>query len=207
MLIFGHRGARGHAPENTMASFRTALEMGVDGIELDVQQTKDGKVVVCHDHALERISNGKGWLSEHTREELFQLDFGSWFAPQFAGEKIPTLREVLQWAAPTKLLVNIEIKNQARVHRWYERRFGRPYPKLKSAKDGIDRYLIAGTCIGLDVVSGEVYAPYGLDDVGRGVLRPNPQNLQPDLFVHKARSYQERWPWLRILESSSQGGG
>ena len=116
MLIFGHRGARGHAPENTMASFRTALEMGVDGIELDVQQTKDGKVVVCHDHALERISNGKGWLTEHTREELFQLDFGGWFGPQFAGEKIPTLREVLQWAAPTKLLVNIEIKNGPVIH-------------------------------------------------------------------------------------------
>ena len=51
MLIFGHRGARGHAPENTMSSFQTALEMGADGIELDVQLTKDGKVMVCHDHS------------------------------------------------------------------------------------------------------------------------------------------------------------
>ena len=111
MLILGHRGARGHAPENTMASFQAALDMGVDGIELDVQMTKDGKVVVCHDHSLERTSNGSGWLVEHTREELRALDFGSWFSPQFAGEKIPTLREVLQWAAPTRLIVNVEIKN------------------------------------------------------------------------------------------------
>ena len=111
MLILGHRGARGHAPENTMASFQAALDMGADGIELDVQMTKDGKIVVCHDHSLERTSNGTGWLVEHTREELRALDFGSWFSPQFAGEKIPTLREVLQWAAATRLIVNVEIKN------------------------------------------------------------------------------------------------
>ena len=78
MLILGHRGARGHAPENTMASFQAALDMGADGIELDVQMTKDGKIVVCHDHSLERTSNGTGWLVEHTREELRALDFGSW---------------------------------------------------------------------------------------------------------------------------------
>ena len=111
MLIFGHRGTRGHAPENTMVSFRTALDMGVDGIELDVQMTKDGKVVVCHDHSLERTSNGTGWIIEHTRDELRQLDFGGWFSPEFAGEKIPGLREVLQWASSTKLIVNVEIKN------------------------------------------------------------------------------------------------
>lgn len=95
--------------------------------------------------------------------------------------------------------LNIEIKNQARVHRWYEQRFGRPYPQLRSAKDGIDRYLIAGTCVGLDVVSGEVYAPYGLGDVEDGLLRINPLNRQPDLFAQKAASYQARWPWLTIV--------
>jgi glycerophosphoryl diester phosphodiesterase len=111
MLIFGHRGARGQAPENTMAAFQLALQQGVDGIELDVHLTKDGKVVVCHDHALEKTSNGKGWIHEHTRDDLQKLDFGSWFGAQFAGEKIPSLREVLQWAAATSLIVNIEIKN------------------------------------------------------------------------------------------------
>lgn len=95
---------------------------------------------------------------------------------------------------------NIEIKNQARVHRWYEQRFGRPYPQLKSAKEGIDRYLIAGTCIGLDVASGEVYAPYGLGDVEDGLLRINPLNHQPDLFAQKAESYRARWPFLRLVD-------
>jgi hypothetical protein len=97
--------------------------------------------------------------------------------------------------------VNIEVKNQARVHLWYGQRFGKPYPQLQSAKDGVDRYLVAGTCIGLDVETGEVYAPYGLDDVEQGVLRINPKNPQPDLFDEKAKSYQARWPWLRILEN------
>lgn len=99
--------------------------------------------------------------------------------------------------------VNIEIKNQARVHLWYGQRFGKSYPQLQSAKDGVDRYLIAGTCIGLDVETGELYAPYGLGDVEQGILRINPKNPQPDLFVEKAKSYQARWPWLRILESEA----
>nr|WP_180206618.1 nucleotidyltransferase family protein [Pseudomonas sp. SbOxS1]NYU06876.1 nucleotidyltransferase family protein [Pseudomonas sp. SbOxS1] len=95
--------------------------------------------------------------------------------------------------------VNVEFKNQARVHLWYGQRFGGTYPRLESARDGIDRYLVAGTCIGLDVATGEVYAPYGLADVEQGVLRINPANPRPELFDQKAKSYQVRWPWLRIV--------
>lgn len=95
--------------------------------------------------------------------------------------------------------VNVDIKNQARVHLWYHQRFGRDCPQLQSTRDGIDRYLIAGTCIGLDVEAGDVYAPFGLDDVGQGLLRINPGNAHPDLFDQKAKSYQTRWPFLRIL--------
>jgi len=98
-----------------------------------------------------------------------------------------------------ELNVDIEFKNQARVHLWYGQRFARPYPQLRSAKDGIDRYLVAGTCVGLDVQTGEVYAPYGLDDLENGLLRINPANPEPGLFIHKAKSYQARWPWLKIL--------
>ncbi|MFJ7886138.1 nucleotidyltransferase family protein [Pseudomonas sp. NPDC096917] len=95
--------------------------------------------------------------------------------------------------------VNVDIKNQARVHLWYAERFGRPYPQLLSVKDGIDRYLVAGTCVGLSTETADVYAPYGLDDIGLGLLRSNPKTPQPDLFVNKAKSYQERWPWLTIV--------
>ena len=95
--------------------------------------------------------------------------------------------------------VNVEVKNQARVHLWYGERFGRPYPQLHSAKQGVDRYLVAGTCIGLEIDTGEVYAPYGLADVEQGVLRINPLHPEPELFAAKARSYQARWPWLTIV--------
>ncbi|AZE90323.1 nucleotidyltransferase family protein [Pseudomonas orientalis] len=98
------------------------------------------------------------------------------------------------------LSVNVEVKNQARVHLWYGQRFGRPYPQLHSARQGVDRYLVAGTCIALDIATGEVYAPYGLADVEQGLLRINPLHPEPQLFAEKARSYQVRWPWLRIVE-------
>jgi hypothetical protein len=119
--------------------------------------------------------------------------------------------EDLSWEAENEVIqsaqrlfrdlgVNVELKNQARVHLWYSQRFGGAYPQLQSSKDGIDRYLIAGTCIGLDVETGEVYAPNGLADTEQGLLRINPRNPKPDLFEQKARSYQARWPWLRIIE-------
>lgn len=94
--------------------------------------------------------------------------------------------------------VNIEVKNQARVHLWYPQRVGMPYPQLHTARGGVDRYLVAGTCIALAVDTGEIYAPYGLADAEQGILRLNPITPQPELFEHKARSYQARWPWLRI---------
>lgn len=102
--------------------------------------------------------------------------------------------------------VNVEVKNQARVHLWYAQRFGRPYPQLHSARQGVDRYLVAGTCIGLEIATGEVYAPYGLADVEQGVLRINPLHPEPVLFAQKAGSYQARWPWLRIVAPGSTEG-
>ncbi|WP_285422151.1 nucleotidyltransferase family protein [Pseudomonas sp. efr-133-TYG-23] len=101
------------------------------------------------------------------------------------------------------LEVNVEVRNQARVHLWYGQRFGRPYPQLHSARDGVDRYLVAGTCIALEVATGELYAPYGLQDVAEGVLRINPLHTEPALFAQKALSYQTRWPWLRIVAPGS----
>jgi hypothetical protein len=74
---------------------------------------------------------------------------------------------------------------------------------LHSARDGVDRYLVAGTCIALEVATGELYAPYGLQDVAEGVLRINPLHTEPALFAQKALSYQARWPWLRIVAPGS----
>lgn len=109
VLVVGHRGFSGVAPENTVASFKKALEVGVDMIELDVHLSKDGQVVVIHDDTLNRTTNGKGKVVSYTLNELKQLDAGSWFSPEFSGEKIPTLREVLELIRGRTAL-NIELK-------------------------------------------------------------------------------------------------
>ena len=107
---------------------------------------------------------------------------------------------VIQRAAQAlaDLGVNVEIRNQARVHLWYPQRFGYPYPQLASARAGIDLYLVECTCVGIEVATGELYAPNGLHDLAQGLLRVNPLTPQPQLFAAKAHSYVARWPWLRI---------
>jgi hypothetical protein len=97
------------------------------------------------------------------------------------------------------LQVVVEVKNQARVHLWYSERFKESYPPLRSVREGIDRFLIACTCVGIGVVTGEVYAPRGLRELAAGTLRMNPLTPFPVLFRQKAASYQARWPWLKVL--------
>lgn len=95
---------------------------------------------------------------------------------------------------------NIELRNQARVHLWYGDRFGPGYPPLESSCDGIDRFLVDCTrvAIRLSGAVDELYAPSGLDELYGGVLRPNPLNHRPKLFIEKAESYRARWPWLKV---------
>ena len=109
--VVGHRGAMGHRPENTFASFEHALELGADWIELDVHLTRDGALAVIHDEAVDRTTDGHGLVKDHTLAELKQLDAGSWFGPAYAGQRIPTLEEVLAWARERGTVVDIEIKN------------------------------------------------------------------------------------------------
>lgn len=108
-LVISHRGANQEAPENTLPAFRRSLEYKVDGFENDVHLTRDGRLVVCHDDTVDRTSNGVGLIADHTFEELRALDFGSWFAPEFAGTQIPTLEEFYALCADLKI-VNVEIK-------------------------------------------------------------------------------------------------
>ena len=109
--VVGHRGAMGHCPENTLASFERGLQLGADWIELDVHLSRDNALIVIHDETLDRTTNGKGAVRDHSLAELKALDAGSWFGPQYAGERIPTLDEVLRWARQRNAIVDIEIKN------------------------------------------------------------------------------------------------
>ena len=113
--IIAHKGASGIAPENTLASFQAALDIGVDIIELDVRQTKDEEIIVFHDQFLDRTTNGTGNVHEHTLEQLRQLDAGSWFSSKFSDQKIPTLKEVLD-LVDGRCQVLIEIKHMDHPH-------------------------------------------------------------------------------------------
>src|ERR1700704_2677024 len=110
MLLGGHRGNPDEFPENTLASFRSAIELGVDVIELDVHRSEDGGLPVIHDHLLDRTTDGSGLVRDHTMAELKRFDAGSWKDPKFKGERIPSLDEVLA-GAQGKVGVAIEIKN------------------------------------------------------------------------------------------------
>ena len=104
-----HRGYSKAAPENTLAAYGKAIELQPDFMECDVRQTKDGQVIVIHDKSVDRTTNGKGLVADMTMAELRQLDAGSWFGPEFAGERLPTLEEALDLAKGKTVLV-IEIK-------------------------------------------------------------------------------------------------
>ena len=93
-LIIAHRGASNLAPENTLASFRLAKELGADGVECDVQLTKDHKLVIAHDFFTDAHTGVKGDIYDMTFDELRQLDFGKWKSPEYEGEKIPTIEAV-----------------------------------------------------------------------------------------------------------------
>ncbi|MBN1936710.1 MAG: glycerophosphodiester phosphodiesterase, partial [Anaerolineae bacterium] len=104
-----------HAPQNTLAAFLLAAEMGADGVELDVHLSADGQVVVIHDDTVDATTDGSGRVSALTLAELKALDAGGWFDPRFAGERIPTLQEVFD-AVGHRLLINVEIKVEAGYH-------------------------------------------------------------------------------------------
>ena len=107
--VWAHRGASGYAPENTLDAFRKAVEMGADGIELDVQMTKDSELVVIHDETIDRTSDGKGWVKDYTLEELRAFNYNR-TKPEYKHADIPTMREVFELLKPTGLFINIEIK-------------------------------------------------------------------------------------------------
>ena len=118
-LIYGHRGASGYAPENTLEAFRLAMEMGADGFELDVHMSRDGALVVIHDESVDRTTDGTGLVRDLTLAQLKELD-ASCGMEGYRGAKIPTLEEVFDLIRDTRHIVNVEIKTDE----WF-------YPQLE----------------------------------------------------------------------------
>jgi glycerophosphoryl diester phosphodiesterase len=110
--VIAHRGFSGVAPENTLAAVRAAINVGADMAEIDVTLTSDGEVVVIHDATLQRTTNGGGEVLRFSLADLGRLDAGSWFSPEFTGERIPTLDTILA-EVDDRILLNVEIKSEA----------------------------------------------------------------------------------------------
>ena len=108
--VIAHRGASGHAPENTMAAFRKAVELGARFIETDLQMTRDAQFVAMHDSTVERTSNGRGAVREMTMAQIRELDAGKWFDRTFMGEHVPTLEDILVFGREADIVLYLEIK-------------------------------------------------------------------------------------------------
>ncbi|MBI4558866.1 MAG: hypothetical protein HY706_14885 [Candidatus Hydrogenedentes bacterium] len=111
--VIAHRGASAYVPENTLAAFRLAKEMGADWIELDCHLTRDGHVIIIHDATLERTTNGEAKVSDFTLAELQKLDAGSWKDAKYCDERLPTFDQALEFAREARIGVYVEIKSEA----------------------------------------------------------------------------------------------
>lgn len=109
-IIYAHRGASKQAPENTLPSFELAYEQGADGIETDVQLTKDHVPVLIHDENVRRTTNGTRFVQDYTFKQLRQLDAGAWFSDNYSHTPILSLEEFLHWIGDKNLLINLELK-------------------------------------------------------------------------------------------------
>jgi glycerophosphoryl diester phosphodiesterase len=148
-LIVAHRGLLRHAPENTLANFRACLELRI-GFEFDVERTKGGHLVCIHDSTVDRTTNGTGKVSELTLAQIRELDAGSWFDPKFAGEKIPTVDEVLGLVAEYRqhdVLIAVDLKAE---------NVGQDVVRLAKQHKVLDRLLFIGRTISEPNVRDEI---------------------------------------------------
>jgi glycerophosphoryl diester phosphodiesterase len=110
VFIIAHRGASGHAPENTLAAFKKAVALGATFIETDLQLSRDARFVAIHDDTLDRTTNGQGKVHDQTLATLRRIDAGSWFGSEYAGERIPTLEEILEFSKKNDIVFYLELK-------------------------------------------------------------------------------------------------
>lgn len=111
IINYAHRGASGHCPENTLAAFAEAIDLGATGIETDVHMTKDGRLVLIHDASLKRTTGINAYVKDLTLDELKAADAGSWFHKDYKGETVPTLEELLDFVRTKDVMLNLELKS------------------------------------------------------------------------------------------------
>jgi glycerophosphoryl diester phosphodiesterase len=179
-LKIAHRGAAGTRPELTRPAFERALEIGVDMIELDVQLTRDRALVVLHDRELGRTVRGHGPVRERTLAELCGLDAGAWFAPEYAGARVPSLEEVLDLTAG-KAALNVEIKS--------------PEPDWDATADVLVALLTAARCLDSTVISS-------FEMGALRAVRARSPTARLGVLWH-AGELEPMWPLAETLEARS----
>ncbi len=118
--LCGHRGHNLSAPENTFPAFRTAKELGASSLEIDTVLSSDNQIVVLHDLLLDRTTDGTGPANKMAAADIGKLDAGAWYAPAFAGTRVPTLRETIDLAHELDLVLEVEIKEKLNLDAYYE---------------------------------------------------------------------------------------
>lgn len=193
-LVWAHRGASGYAPENTLEAFKLAVEMGADGVELDVQLTKDNQIVVIHDEWIDRTSNGKGWVKDMTLEELRKYNYNKTH-PEYEHADIPTLREVYELLKPTGLTVNVELKTGVVFYDDLERKV----IELTKEMGMEDRVLYSSfnhyTCVKIHELEPEAYVGFlysdGIIDIAQYAKNYGANALHPALYNLQYPNYMK----------------
>ena len=207
-LVVGHRGAAAHAPENTIAAFERGLALGADVVECDVHLTSDGHLVVIHDDTLERTTTGRGRVGDHTLAELRTLDAGSWRGPAFAGERIPTLVELLALVRGRSRIA-IEVKPEPGDRPADGRLEAALVQCLRDAGMTQDAFVISfdhsvakrTRALCPDLVTGVLYAARPVDPVGMAraadsmLLMPLWELVTPDLVRQAHAAGMLVMPW------------
>ena len=189
-MIVAHRGLLRHAPENTLANFRACLELRL-GFEFDVQRTRDGQLVCIHDETVDRTTNGIGTVSEMTLEQIRRLDAGKWFDPKFAGEKVPTVEEVLKLVAEYRqhdIVLAVDLKAENVEH---------DVVRLAEHHEVLDRLLFIGRTIS---------DPRVRDRLKRASSKARTAALANDAgeFPTALAAPHADWVYLRYLPSPTQ---
>lgn len=223
ILLGAHRGNSAEFPENTLAAFRSAIDLGVDLIECDVHLTEDGDLAVIHDPLLERTTSGRGLVRDHTMAQLKSLDAGSWKSPRFSGERIPTLKEVLT-LAKDRVGVAIEIKSLPFVYKGIEQAVARAIEDAgmtdyvaviafdhRSVKH--IRRLLPGVLTGVILVGRPVDPLQLMADAEADLFCPEWWTIDPDTAheLHEARKHIGVWTiddpislaWCRVLPADA----
>jgi glycerophosphoryl diester phosphodiesterase len=202
--IIAHRGASGHAPENTFAAFERAVQLGSGFIETDLQLTRDAQFVAIHDAYLDRTTNGRGAVHEHTLAELRGLDAGKWFDRQFMDQRIPTLAEILQFARDRDVVFYLEIKYSSAwgMHQTLVGELGKAENAARTIVISFDpatldslRRLEPAIMTGLLVEHSKIDAVKTALDVGARQLCPHVHLVTPEMVERAHRADLQLVTW------------